>query len=37
LHSYLLHIGLDAMAYNAFRGRRDDLARVTAQVARLMS
>ncbi|HEY2688292.1 MAG TPA: aminoglycoside phosphotransferase family protein [Streptosporangiaceae bacterium] len=36
LHSYLLHIGLDAMAYNAFRGRWDDLARVTAQVARLM-
>jgi hygromycin-B 4-O-kinase len=37
LHAYLLHIGLEAMAYNAFRGRRGDLTRVTAQVARLIN
>jgi hygromycin-B 4-O-kinase len=36
LHVYQLHIGLDAITYNAFRGRRDDLARNTAQVAELI-
>jgi hygromycin-B 4-O-kinase len=36
LHAYQLHIGLDAMSYCAFRGRRDDLARNTAQVAELI-
>jgi hygromycin-B 4-O-kinase len=37
LHAYQLHIGLDSMAYTAFRGRREDLARVTEQVAGLLS
>lgn len=32
LHAYLVHIGLDAMAYNAYRGRWDDLARTASQV-----
>ena len=31
----LLHIGLDAMSYTAFRGRWDDLARNAAQLAAL--
>lgn len=37
LRAYLLHIGLDAMTYNAFRGRWDDLTRNTAQVAQLIN
>jgi hygromycin-B 4-O-kinase len=37
LRAYLLHIGLDAMAYNAFRGRWDDLARNTAQLVQLIN
>ena len=38
LHACLLHIGLDAMAYNAYRGpaRHDDLARTASQVAELL-
>jgi hypothetical protein len=34
----LLHTGLDAMAYNAYRGpaRRDDLAHTANQVSRLL-
>ena len=36
LQAYLVHIGLDAMAYNAYRGRWDDLARISGQVARLI-
>jgi hygromycin-B 4-O-kinase len=35
LTSCLVHIGLDAMSYCAFRGRRDDLARNAAQLAAL--
>ena len=35
LTACLLHIGLDAMSYNAFRGRWDDLARNAAQLAAL--
>ncbi|HEX5191124.1 MAG TPA: phosphotransferase [Streptosporangiaceae bacterium] len=31
----LLHIGLDAMSYTAFRGRHEDLARNAAQLAAL--
>ncbi len=36
LQAYLVHIGLDAMAYNAFRGRWDDLARNASQISELM-
>ena len=38
LHACLLHIGLDAMAYNAYRGpeRLDDLARTARQVTELL-
>jgi hygromycin-B 4-O-kinase len=36
LHACLLHIGLDAMTYNAFRGRWDDLARNAAQISELL-
>jgi hygromycin-B 4-O-kinase len=35
LAACLLHIGLDAMSYTAFRGRWDDLARNAAQLAAL--
>jgi hygromycin-B 4-O-kinase len=35
LTACLLHIGLDAMSYSAFRGRWDDLARNAAQLATL--
>jgi len=35
LRAYQLHIGLDAMTYSAYRGRRDDLDRNTTQVAGL--
>ncbi|MGN6796379.1 MAG: phosphotransferase family protein [Streptosporangiaceae bacterium] len=35
LTACLLHIGLDAMSYNAFRGRWDDLARNASQLAAL--
>jgi len=31
----LLHIGLDAMSYTAFRGRHEDLARNAVQLAAL--
>src|SRR5262249_22425343 len=39
LRAYLLHIGLDAMAYNAYCGprRHDDLARTARQVTALTS
>jgi hygromycin-B 4-O-kinase len=36
LHACLVHIGLDAMAYNAYRGRWDDLARTASQVSQLI-
>jgi hygromycin-B 4-O-kinase len=38
LRAYLLHIGLDAMAYNAYCGpeRREDLARTASQVTDLL-
>lgn len=36
LRACLVHIGLDAMAYNAYRGRWDDLARVTSQLSGLI-
>jgi hygromycin-B 4-O-kinase len=36
LQAYLVHIGLDAMAYNAFRGRWDDLACNASQISELM-
>ena len=36
LHAYLVHIGMDAMAYNAYRGRWDDLARTASQVSQLI-
>jgi hygromycin-B 4-O-kinase len=38
LRACLLHIGLDAMAYNAYRGpaRRDDLARTASQLSELL-
>jgi hygromycin-B 4-O-kinase len=38
LHACLLHIGLDAMAYNAYRGpeRLADLARTASQIAELL-
>ncbi len=35
LRACLVHIGLDAMAYNAYRGRRDDLARIASQMTEL--
>ncbi len=35
LRACLVHIGLDAMAYNAYRGRWDDLARIASQVTEL--
>lgn len=35
LRAYLVHIGLDAMSYNAFTGRWDDLARNAQRVSRL--
>jgi hygromycin-B 4-O-kinase len=35
LRACLVHIGLDAMAYNAYRGRWDDLARTADQVSEL--
>lgn len=35
LSAYLVHIGLDAIAYNAFSGRWDALARNVAQLSRL--
>jgi hygromycin-B 4-O-kinase len=37
LQACLLHIGLGAMAYNAYRRRRDDLALSTAQTAKVLS
>jgi hygromycin-B 4-O-kinase len=36
LQACLVYIGLDAMAYNAFRGRWDDLARNASQVSELI-
>ena len=36
LHACLVHIGLDAMAYNAYRSRWDDLARTASQVSQLI-
>ncbi len=36
LRTCLVHIGLDAMAYNAYRGRWDDLARITRQLSGLI-
>jgi hypothetical protein len=38
LQACLLHIGLDAMAYNAYRGpeRFDDLARTASQISELL-
>jgi hygromycin-B 4-O-kinase len=36
LHAYLVHIGLDAMSYNAFTGRWDALARNAKQVSQLL-
>lgn len=36
IQACLVHIGLDAMAYNAYRGRWDDLTRVTNQVSELI-
>ena len=36
LQAYLLHIGLGAMAYNAYRGRWDYLARFTSQTSDLI-
>jgi hygromycin-B 4-O-kinase len=36
LHACLVHVGLDAMAYNAFRGRWDDLARTASQISGLI-
>jgi hygromycin-B 4-O-kinase len=36
LQAYLIHIGLDAMAYNAFRRRWDDLARNASQISELV-
>jgi hygromycin-B 4-O-kinase len=35
LRAYLVHIGLDAMAYNAHHGRWDDLARTASQISEL--
>jgi hygromycin-B 4-O-kinase len=36
IQACLVHIGLDAMAYNAYRGRWDDLTRVVSQVSELI-
>jgi hygromycin-B 4-O-kinase len=36
LHACLVHIGLDAMAYIAYRGRCDDLVRIASQVSQLI-
>lgn len=36
LQACLVHIGLDAMAYNAYRGRWDDVARNAAQISELL-
>jgi hygromycin-B 4-O-kinase len=36
LRACLLHIGLDAMAYSAYRGRWDDLARNARQISALI-
>lgn len=36
LRAYLVHIGLDAMAYTAYRGRWDDLARNASQISELV-
>jgi hygromycin-B 4-O-kinase len=36
LQACLIHIGLDAMAYNAYRRRWDDLARTAGQVSGLI-
>jgi hygromycin-B 4-O-kinase len=36
LRACLVHIGLDAMAYNAYRGRWDDLARTASQISELV-
>ncbi|MGB6577401.1 MAG: hypothetical protein WBF34_05745 [Streptosporangiaceae bacterium] len=36
LHAYFVHIGLDAMSYNAFTGRWDDLARTAKQISQLL-
>jgi hygromycin-B 4-O-kinase len=36
LQACLVHIGLDAMAYNAYRRRWDDLARTSSQLSQLI-
>jgi hygromycin-B 4-O-kinase len=36
IQACLVHIGLDAMAYNAYRGRWDDLTRVANQLCELI-
>jgi hygromycin-B 4-O-kinase len=36
MRACLVHIGLDAMAYNAYRGRWDDLARTASQLSEFM-
>jgi hygromycin-B 4-O-kinase len=36
LRAYLIHIGLDALSYNAFTGRWEDLARNASQVSELV-
>ena len=36
LQACLVHIGLDAMAYNAYRHRWDDLTRTASQLSRLI-
>jgi hypothetical protein len=36
IQACLVHIGLDAMAYNAYRGRWDDLTRIAGQVSELI-
>jgi hygromycin-B 4-O-kinase len=36
IQACLVHIGLDAMAYNAYRSRWDDLTRVASQVSELI-
>jgi hygromycin-B 4-O-kinase len=36
LRACLVHIGLDAMTYNAYRGRWDDLARNASQISELI-
>jgi hygromycin-B 4-O-kinase len=35
LRACLVHIGLDAMAYTAYRGRWDDLVRIASQISKL--